>query len=558
MNKLFTTLGLSFLLLLTLDVAALKAQDCHPGFHYTVTGNTVTLHDTSSATGSIATYTWHFGDGNTSNDQNPVHTYALPGSYNVCLTIEAHNPGCTETHCEDIVINAVVDSSGCHAAFGFHQAVSGLEVSFADSSSSDHAITSWHWTFGDGTTSTSNHPTHTYAQAGTYSVCLIIANDHGCSDTACHDVTVTEVQTADCHAIFGYHQNATDFTVHYSDSSTSSHAIDSWHWSFGDGNTSTDQNPAHTYNHDGVYNVCLTITDVTGCTHTACHNITVTGVQAADCHTAFGIHQVGSTVHFSDSSTSSHAIVSWHWNFGDGNASTDQNPAHTYAQDGTYYVCLVTTDASGCTDTTCHHVTVEMETPDPCHAAFTFTGNGGTFDFTNTSTGTTTHTTYTWTFGDSTHSSLHNPTHTYVHHGQYTVCLFITDTTTGCESHVCHTVNYHATNPHHHHNTHHHGPPPHADVHHHGGNANAPLHIQGYPNPVNGQATVAYTLSESSSVQLKLFNLTGALVSFLVNTTQDAGDYSQTVDFSTVQPGIYYLQLVANGNTAVQKISVIQ
>lgn len=549
----------SFQAVLILLSFGVSAQHCFPGFHHTLSNNTVTLHDTSTATGLIASYTWHFGDGNTSNDPNPVHTYATAGTYNVCLTIEAHNPGCTETHCEDIVISGTTDSSDCHAAFGFHQGASGLHVTFADSSTSVHAVTSWHWSFGDGNTSTSNHPTNAYAQAGTYTVCLIIANNHGCSDTVCHDVIVTDVQIADCHAAFGYHQNYTNFTVHFSDSSTSSHAISAWHWSFGDGSISTDQNPSHTYTHDGVYNVCLTITDATGCTHTVCHNVTVTGVQV-DCHTEFGFHQVDPTIHFSDSSVSSHAIVSWHWSFGDGHTSTDQNPANTYAQDGTYNVCLITTDATGCSDTACHHVTIT--TPDPCHASFTYSNTGGTFDFTNTSTSTTTHTTYHWTFGDSSHSNLHNPHHTYTHHGQYTVCLFITDTLTGCESHVCHTVNYHASNhhhhhhTHHHHNTHHHGQP-HTPPHHNGGGAHAAMSLQSYPNPVTNSATVSYSLSQSGSVQLELFNMTGTLIAMLANGIQDAGEYTQSVDFTSVQPGIYYLRLTANGGSKTQMIAVI-
>lgn len=78
-----------------------------------------------------------------------------------------------------------------------------------------------------------------------------------------------------CHASFGVHHSPHSLTVHFSDVSTSGHAITSWQWDFGDGHTSTVQNPTHTYAHLGVYTVCLTIHDNNGCSHTSCHQIHV-------------------------------------------------------------------------------------------------------------------------------------------------------------------------------------------------------------------------------------------------------------------------------------------
>lgn len=80
-----------------------------------------------------------------------------------------------------------------------------------------------------------------------------------------------------CHAVFGYHHSAHSLAVHFSDASTSGHAITSWLWDFGDGHTSTVQNPTQTYAHHGTYHVCLTIHDAHGCTHTSCHQLTVNG-----------------------------------------------------------------------------------------------------------------------------------------------------------------------------------------------------------------------------------------------------------------------------------------
>jgi hypothetical protein len=86
--------------------------------------------------------------------------------------------------------------------------------------------------------------------------------------------TQANAQTG-CHAVFGVHHSPHSLAVHFSDASTSGHAITSWLWDFGDGHTSTAQHPTHTYAHHGVYTVCLTIHDNHGCTHTSCHQINV-------------------------------------------------------------------------------------------------------------------------------------------------------------------------------------------------------------------------------------------------------------------------------------------
>ena len=141
------------------------------------------------------------------------------------------------------------------------------------------------------------------------------------------------------------------------------------------------------------------------------------------CHALFGAHQTANTltVNFTDSSTSAHTITSWLWDFGDGTTSSSQNPHHTYNHDGTYYVCLTIHDASGCSNQSCHHITVNPVVTVTCHAAFTFhtTAASNVVNFTNTSTGTTANTTYSWSFGDGGTSTDANPHHTYVYAGKH-------------------------------------------------------------------------------------------------------------------------------------------
>ncbi len=163
--------------------------------------------------------------------------------------------------------------TGCHAVFGFAASADSLTIAFTDASTSSNTITSWSWDFGDGHTSTEQNPSHTYAHNGTYAICLTIHDDHGCSATACHQVSVHGITTATCEASF--HIAVDGLLIHFTDASIGSNTITSWSWDFGDGHTSTEQNPSHTYAHNGSYAICLTIHDDHGCSATACHQVSV-------------------------------------------------------------------------------------------------------------------------------------------------------------------------------------------------------------------------------------------------------------------------------------------
>ena len=113
---------------------------------------------------------WDFGEGNTSTQQNPVHTYSTAGSYTVCLI--AISCAGQDTICQTLNIEAP------DAAFTF-EAINPNEYSFSDQST--NAPTAWLWDFGDGTTSTEQHPIHTFTSIDTFEVCLIVSNIHfGC------------------------------------------------------------------------------------------------------------------------------------------------------------------------------------------------------------------------------------------------------------------------------------------------------------------------------------------------------------------------------------------
>ncbi len=556
-----------FLLLCSLfSFQKINAQHCHPSFHFTVNGNTVIFEDLSTADGNITSYNWDFGDGNTSTEQNPTHTYATPGTYNVCLTITAHHPDCTATFCHHVVINHPPPGE-CHAEFTSHQAdPAEPTIDFTDLSTSDGIIGTWEWDFGDGNTSNEQNPTHTYPGPGVYLVCLTITDEDGhCTSHVCHHLVIHHPPLHECQAAFAVHQPDPALpTFDFTDQSTSDGTIVSWEWDFGDGNTSNDQNPSHTYSSVGAYLVCLTIIDDKGCTSHVCHQIVVHHTPPGHCHAAFHANQPNPDhpiIHFTDLSTSDGGIDAWEWDFGDGTTSTEQNPIHTYATPGTYLVCLTIEDDDGnCTSHVCHHIQVNHPPAGDCHAAFTFelVAGGLGVQFTNTSTGTTAHTTYFWDFGDGGTSTEENPHHTYSHDGHYTVCLFIEDLTIGCHSHVCHTIAL-----------------PHLGLLHpypsdaipkpgssvNQGNGVELTHPSDnklivYPNPVVGTLQINYQVSVAGKITFELFNLTGVQVIKLAEDLQSAGSYTKVIPVGNLVPGVYVLKTTMDGETFLRKITV--
>ncbi|MEO6759910.1 MAG: PKD domain-containing protein, partial [Saprospiraceae bacterium] len=322
-------------------------------------------------------------------------------------------------------------------------------------------------------------------------------------------------------------------------------------------------NPSHTYAGPGTYLVCLTITDADGgCTSHFCHEVVAHHPAMGVCQAAFSFHQAhpDAPVDFTDESSSDLSIVSWQWEFGDGSMSTLQNPAHTYAGPGTYIVCLTIISADGaCTSHFCHEVVVHHPA-EPCHAAFIVhtESDNHSFHFTNTSGGTSNQSTYSWDFGDGTTSTEENPHHTYTHLGQYTVCLFLTDLSTGCSSHVCHTINvYHLTDH-----------PHYARAGNVGERANSEagpavanpadnsVRLENYPNPFSDVTTIHYQLADASTVKIELYDLSGKKMIEIAERSQATGEHVESLRVGQLLPGNYLLKMTVNEKNYVRQVAV--
>jgi len=253
---------------------------CNADFTYTgVPGPTIAFTNTSNQGGATATYRWTFGDNTSSTDQNPVHVYANPGQYRVCLVITTAN-GCVDDICKYVTIGTTVN---CEAAFTAH-VVSNNRVEFANNSvSANPNATSYKWTFGDGTASTLFAPDHIYQAPGTYTVCLYMYDQQSsCRDTLCKQVVIVGSSVPQCDASFAY--TVISNRVEFRSTSVPALNTTSHFWTFGDGTTSTQVNPQHIFANPGTYTVCLTIINsLNGCTDDVCHTIVIGTNQTQFC-----------------------------------------------------------------------------------------------------------------------------------------------------------------------------------------------------------------------------------------------------------------------------------
>lgn len=397
------------------------------------------VHFFDHSTGHITRWLWTFGDGGSSTQQNPSHHYEDTGYFTIRLVVWNNN--CADTL---ILVDYVhIDPPIATFAYAFDCGAP-KTIRFTD-----HSIgpDEWHWDFGDGTISTSQHNVRTYADTGRYTIQLVVVNHR----TGCDDTYTQSIYIVDEDADF----EATD-TVICRNTSTIFNAIGNapgtirnYQWDFGDSQTGTGASIAHTYVNAGLYTVRLVITDVNGCQDTLVklQYIRINGPVAA-----FSIPNGGSCSNssftFTDNSTGDgiHPITTWVWDFGDGTIQSYTAPpfTHLYNTAGTYHVTLKTIDAVGCSDTTTTAQTIIISHPIAAFAqSDTIVCPLTDITFTNASTGPALG--YLWDFGDGFTDTIANPAHNYALEGNYTVKLFITDRY-GCRDSVNQVI--HVASPH--------------------------------------------------------------------------------------------------------------
>ncbi len=398
--------------------------------------------------GSIASWSWDFGDGSPLLTQTPPLAglgvlYASPGNYQVTLITYSSNLGCSDTLKDSITVFPVPVAN-----FSFSDVCLNQAINFNDSSTvSNGSIVSWSWDFGDGSPIvTLQNPIYTYSTPGTYIVSLIVATNNSCIDSITKSVVAHPLPIAQYSA-----SNVCDgSSIQFNDLSNilPTDTIQFWTWNFGDGTPSdSSQNTSHLYATAGSDTVHLVVVSNFGCMDSISKISIINPNPVVNFMTQDTIGCEPLCVSFQNLSTIATGFnASSIWNFGDGSPTSNSLiPVHCYSNDSVYSpnyfnVTLTVTSDSGCITMKSknNYITVY---PNP-NAYFTVQPQTTTItdpviSITNLTTGGNF---WNWNFGDADTSSVFNPSsHTYPDTGIYIITL-ITSTQYDCADTMYQTI----------------------------------------------------------------------------------------------------------------------
>ena len=391
-------------------------------FSFTSVCKNDTLFFNSTSLKSPDTYSWNFGNGflDNANNPSPKFIYTISGTYNVILTAGYSSTGCTNSITIPVAIYP-------RTVPNFNSTTPCLNGPSGFTDITTNSPTQWLWNFGDGSgLSTTQNPTHTYANPSTYTISLVTQNSFGCRDSI---IKITAVNSKPV-AAFTYDTVCSSAPISFTDQSI---AASSWIWNFDDGSpANTTKSPTHLFAANGTYNVKLIVGNSSGCTDSISHTVLVNPSPTAAFSASTACHTYPSI--FNDSSLSA---VRWSWNYSDGTTlDTLQSPTHIYANPGIYTVILTVTNLAGCTNSISHPVLINQApvasfiTTTPCL--------GDSTVFTDQSIGNPIG--WTWDFNDSSQlSTVHNPKHAYTLAGLYNVKL-IASGGNGCSDSITNII----------------------------------------------------------------------------------------------------------------------
>src|SRR4030095_9403102 len=319
---------------------------------------------------TVPQYKWSFGDGTFSEQANPDHVYANPGTYNVCLRVAISNT-CVRELCKTIIIGGGGDSCRIEVKWR-HQADSlhPRRIKFFNETIVPSTGAEYKWTFGDGGTSNEKDPVHIYEKPGEYKVCLLVAISNTCIKELCRTILVDTPCRVE--AKFAYRFDSTQRNkVYFQNLTVSNTQPVHYLWKFGDGTTSTDINPTHVYQQPGTYEVCLVAETNNGCRSEYCAKVEIVN---PICPIEVKFEWRADTanprkIYFHNLTLVPSANAHYVWKFGDGTTSNEKDPVHIYEKPGEYEVCLIVELNNFCRKVACQKVVIR---PPECnvHARF--------------------------------------------------------------------------------------------------------------------------------------------------------------------------------------------
>ena len=366
------------------------------------------------------------------------------------------------------------------------------------------------------------------------------------------DFSICTNMGSSCSASFSASNAPGSMVANFTDmSSGAGVAIVGWAWDFGDGNSSTVQNPTHTYAANGVYATCLTITSASGCTSTYCDSLLINNAAISCTATLTSSFNPSGSVTYSAAGTGTGSIVSYYYDFGDGNtlSSTNASETHMYATQGTYNACVTIMFSDSCVATSCRSVTTGNG--NTCQASYVwYPDSTGQYSIILVNTSIGMNLSYNWTFGDGTSSTQAYPTHTYAGPGTYVVCVTVTQQNPACTSVYCDSLTVlNKVNA-----------PFSINVVASGATAvapaNAEMDVNIYPNPARDFVQMQIDLGENAPVSAKLLDLSGKIVTEINAGDLAAGSHSLRMNTSDLPAGMYFARITSNGKVSTHKVMI--
>lgn len=383
--------------------------------------NSFIFSNNSTINSGQMSYTWNFGDGDSSYSVSPSHSYLNDDTFTVRL-IAVSGLGCSDSL--DKTVYVYPNPVPAFSINDSQQCFNGNQFAFTNQTLINSGTMNYNWNFGDGAVSTLTHPSHSYSTHDTFLVRLIATSNLGCKDTVSNFVYIFPSPAAS-FTIANDKQCLLDNRFIFSNNSSIANGNIHFRWFFNDGDTSVLPDPVHSYQNHGNYTVKLIVESDLGCQDSVAHPLEVFPMPLAE----FSINDStqclrGNNFVFSQLSSIPYGTLTWNWQFGDGQNSSLPSPTHIYSTFDTFTIRMIAVSNNNCRDTAFHSAIVF-----PMPAARWLVNDssqclrGNKFVFTNQSSIPYGSVNYTWDFGDSSASGQNDPTHVYTNHGTYPVRL---------------------------------------------------------------------------------------------------------------------------------------
>ncbi len=548
--------------------------NCNADFTYYIDSTTNEIYFSNQTVGAETSFYWLFGDGSYWIGENPHHVYTAPGYYTVSLNTFNPTNGCMDYEEKVLLIGS--PGNDVNADFIYSANLTTRKVNFSNKSNGQNLT--YVWNLGDGTTSTVQNPEYTYATGGYKFVCLTAKNSvTGMQNTTCKLVQVSTEESSNCLAKFNYDVDTTTLTVKFIDKSYGT--PNQFYWEFGDGTSSTIQNPTKVYSETGYYLVGLKTKNDAGCESFEYEIVNVkagTGIQAMFTYivdTTEGRKPGGKPVDMIGVRHGGGSNLGW--NFGDGKTksgavdSTTLRPTHLYENPGLYKACLIISDPIiNQSDTFCNYIAIPYEitaSEEICEGtSYNFFGNNlteaGNYLDTTTSvigvdsivyltltvnpapdkptatlSGTTlttaTATGYQWYKDGSIITGATNQTYNATASGNYTV---VVTNTYGCYSEPSEPVSVVISGI--------------EDIN--------PFGLKVFPNPMQSHTRIEYYLATTQQVNITLYDVAGNSIETIINTYKPAGDHYIVWRNPGLANGIYYMVMTSGNEKSTTKLVI--